>query len=243
MVILHYNIYCGFKDSRKSAGLFLDQLARIQPDVLLLNEYRESTNLDLLLREVGYSFFCINSSHGSRNRAAIFSVQEFDRVVHVSSTMRLVWVEHSGLNLISYHASPGGVEAVKNEVSEIGEILSAVDSIVLCGDLNSLSRDDCEDLGYMNHEGCEGMARYSINDRISFEPMSMFKQMGFIRNKGAGDRNTVPTKIYREHEAGLSLCLDFVLSKGVELEDVQVLRRSPFADISDHFPILFTVSS
>lgn len=241
MNVLHYNIFNGFSGSEADINAFVGRLTEMDVDVLMLNEYQTASPLKTKLNRIGYPHVCVNERHSSGNRAAVFSRIPFDVVQCDSDDCRLVWVKINGVHLICYHASPWGVGSVLDELDRLQPLLRKAAPGLLCGDLNSLSEEDAEGLGYRTLEGTPGVSRYSREGRVSFEALRQFREMGFCDALPEGDRYTVPTRRKREHEQGAELRLDYVLCKDLDVLGLCVLREPVFAEISDHFPLRFTL--
>ena len=242
MKILHYNILNGMTGSPNFTACFADYLNG-EPEValLMLNEYRSSPVLDGMLTACGFVHGCANRLPQSKNKAAVFGRVPVGKCVAAPDHLRLVLLRRAEFDLVCYHASPGGVAAVLEEIEALLPLLDAGRPTLLCGDLNSLSPDDRSALLYGALTLESGPGRYFLNGELSFEALEAFRAAGFEDVRGPGRCETVPTRIGRKHEQGVRLRLDYCLSRGLAVASACVMDQPPFPEISDHYPLLITL--
>jgi endonuclease/exonuclease/phosphatase family metal-dependent hydrolase len=237
MRVLHYNIFDGFGGSSRATARFVASLREQAVEVLMLNEYRDESGLGEALSGLGFDHHVINRHHRSANRAALFSKYPFARVLPIPANARLAAAVIEGVHVVAYHASPHVVASVTRELAEVLAMLADAERVLLCGDLNSLSRNDREVLGYGRLTDSAAMARYRSEDGLSFSVMDAFERAGYIDNRGMSEPHTVPTARGRANEQGARLRLDYALSKNLPVTSVEVLREPPFERLSDYFPL------
>jgi hypothetical protein len=240
--ILHYNIWNGMTENPGDVSRFAAFLGA-QPDlhILMLNEYRQSPALDGALADCGFRHSCINENPPNRNRVAIFGRVPLGEILAMPSNLRLLVLRLEAFDLVAYHASPSGVAAVLREIGDLLPMLDAKRPTLLCGDLNSLSTKDRHTLNYDALNEGTGAKRYCLGGSLNFAAMEQLRAAGFQDNRGPGRCDTVPTRLERKSEQGIRLRLDYCLSRNLPVQAACVLDRSPFSDISDHYPLHITL--
>lgn len=235
--ILHYNIFNGFKAHEDRPGQFLDVVRDQNSDVLFINEYRPISGLVETLPGLGYTHSVINDEHESANQAALFSRLPFDRVLDTPAHARFAAAVIGDTHFVAYHTSPKGTAVAIPETQRVLSMLDDAERVVLCGDLNSLSRLDREPLGYDAQDQPGQLERYRVDGTLSYTAMDAFAAAGFTDHRGTGARHTVPTGRGRRNEGKAPLRIDYILSRGLSVTGVEVLQGEPFDTLSDHYPI------
>lgn len=242
MNILHYNIFNGMTADPGHLLRFSKYL-KDQPDIslLMLNEYRRSPQLDGVLADCGFRYSCINTHPANKNQAAVFGRIPLGETLVMPENLRLILLRLQDFDLVCYHASPSGVEAVQQEISCLLPMLDAQRPTLLCGDLNSLSARDHQTLAYNPLSPKNGAGRYCLNGCLNFAVLEQLTEAGFADIRGPGRSDTVPTNIGRKMEQGIRLRLDYCLSRNLPVSSARVLDHPPFSDISDHYPLYITL--
>lgn len=242
MNILHYNIFNGMTQESSYLDRFGVYL-RGQPDllILMLNEYRQSPELDGVLADCGFAHSCINANNPNKNKAAVFGRIPLGKPLAMPDNLRLVHLRLEDFDLVCYHASPSGVAAVLQEIDNLLPLLDPQRPTLLCGDLNSLSARDCQSLDYDTLTQSNGAQRYCLEGHLSFAAMDRLANAGFEDIRGPGRSDTVPTRIGRKSEQGIRLRLDYCFSRNLKVQTARVLDHAPFPDISDHYPLYISL--
>lgn len=242
MRILHYNILDGFAGAPDRIDAFLTWLAHESPDLLSLNEHRPGHDrLRAGLHVAGYVHSAVNTTAPYANRCAVFSRRAFSET-ETADDFRFLRVRVDGLDLVNYHASPAGVPAVLAEQTRLLRRLADRREVVLVGDCNSLSPDDRERL---SREGRPVPHRYLLHGEPSCAFVEGLTREGFreVRTGPPESGSTVPTALPRAHELGLALRLDYAFVRLTgRTARARVLKEPVFDRLSDHYPVLVTVS-
>jgi endonuclease/exonuclease/phosphatase family metal-dependent hydrolase len=245
--IFHYNILNGFDKDAARMDTFVRWLETAAPDVLSLNEYRQDdAGLRRRLAGAGYIHVAVNTEATSANRCAVFSRLPIEEQ-ETSADLRFLRVRVGGIDLVNYHASPGGVASVLAETERLLPRLQGRRDVIVTGDFNSFSPADRDRFGY-DHPTRPIRDRYLRDGVVSCELIDRLVRAGLhdldtTPEKSPPEaRATVPTAITRPHEAGLLARLDYAFGR-LEAFDARsrVLRAPPFDRLSDHYPVLITL--
>ena len=238
MNILHYNIWNGMTQDPSYLPRFAEYLES-QPDLqlLMLNEYRKSPQLDGVLADCGFHHSCLNEKVANKNRAVVFGRIPLGQTLATPDNLRLVHLRLKDFDLVCYHASPSGVAAVLEEIDNLLALLDAHRLTLLCGDLNSLSAADRQALAYGELTEETGAKRYCFDGSLNFSAMERLTAAGFEDIRGPGRCDTVPTRVGRKSEQGIRLRLDYCFSRNLSVQAASVLDHPPFPEISDHYPL------
>jgi len=245
MRILHYNILNGFGHEPKRIKAFLAYLKGRSYDIILLNEYQSrSAELADSLTAEGYCYAVVNMTAPSSNRCAIFSRIPFKNR-SCSEGFRFLHIEIGELGIVSYHASPRGVESVMEEAGKLLPMIEGRCNTILAGDFNSLSPGDRMRFRYERPLG-EIPARYLSGDTVSYDFIRLLEANGFIDvDDGSMLYNhTVPTGITHSEGYDFRARLDYAYARldGSFSASSRVLQDASFDFLSDHYPLEISIA-
>jgi len=242
MRLLHYNILNGFEGRPDRIGAFTDYLSKQSYDLLALNEYRlEDHGLRRQLETIGYCHQIVNTTALPANRSAFFSRHPFEPL-SVDKALRLVRIGIDGLELVSYHASPHGVEAVLQEADRLLSLLRESRNVVVMGDFNSLSR---RDEARFRYNPSTIRPRYLHAGTVSYDFIERLESHHFVDldDDGSSDNRSIPTAIARPEEHDQPARLDYAFARFDENHGgtSRVLREPCFDLLSDHYPVAISI--
>jgi len=243
--ILHYNIFNGFGGEEDRIAAFVDYLADHSYDLLALNEYRiEDHRMRQRLEKIGYSHGIVNTTARAANRSAFFSRRPF-KPIFADADFRLVQIEIDGLELVNYHASPHGVEAVLQEADRWLSTLKESRNLAVMGDFNSLSWRDEAKFRY-DHPAQAIAARYLRGGKVSYDFIRRLEANGLadLDDGHSPDNWSIPTAIARPGEVDWRARIDYAFARLDEHHtgSSRVLKEPFFDLLSDHYPVAVSIN-
>ncbi len=119
---------------------------------------------------------------------------------------------------------------------------------VITGDFNTFDKSDLaktsEALEKMRqaYPTAQAKMEHSLNEMKRGEVTRMLTNAGFI-DQGKGRGNTMPAGLFPLKLATPIARIDYTFgNKSVKLKNFQVLTGEPYANLSDHYPILTTIA-
>ncbi len=265
--IMSWNILSGgFKDYGSSEERppriqeIVKAINEIKPDVVcLIDTYRwtEVFTHEELIELFGYPYaHCVKLdderliSKGHDNGITVFSQLKDTSIQTIRlDTRNAVQISIDHLEIFSVYLDDLSEDVRVKQVNALHKFVNPNTPTIIAGDLNTIDFDDLEQTNKNIKElsqkfpGPMKNIEQSLTEMKRAEVTKLLKDNEFI-DLGKDMGNTVPAKLFPLPIENPILRIDYAFgSKQIKLQTFEVLTDDKFGKLSDHYPILVTVSN
>lgn len=249
LTILNYNVLQGFENNQEKKDRFIAWVKKINPDIILfqeLNYFKEST-LVAFTEQFGHPYAVMTKESGyPTGISSRFPIRGVDRILQ-GLTHGYVVASVKDLTLFSIHLSPS---SLSDRISEMNIILKREEQLpddaltLISGDFNSYSQYD-KDMYGPNFEA--DMLARNKNVPVDFTATNAIISAGFSDTQAIFNspfKRTIPTAKYLTPGiAGARYDYVYINNNLSQYCKSSEIIHDPVTDeLSDHYPVLITVS-
>lgn len=247
--IAHYNIFQG---GTKRLGKIAKVIKEINPDICGLLECvgweNDEKKFKQFFKSKGYPFFYFVKANSKYNISVISKIELEvtpirNGIQHVMVGAKIKDNKYPSINIFYLHLSPKSEDDRIKEISLLLKQLSRLDTVLIMGDLNSLSpRDNYKEKELIEKFKKYGITKYGV-DYLKFDLIKKIEANNFIdvfkhlKNKFTF---SAPTKYNTDINHSEKIRIDYAFAKKEilrKIKECKIYKSKMTESASDHYPL------